>query len=811
MGFFGDDVPDCGKRKLSETCSSPRLQHIGTGGKRVLILVDAPTAAEDAEGGLSFAAVDSLILSTLRQAGLKPETDCWKATALKCCPAKGKEIKAAEIRACGHNLRKLVKQLRPEKILCFGKTSLDALIGDRMSVTAFGKWTGWQIPDKELQTIIYPIYSPGQIRAQCKNLNVSEPLYRHFVELIQAAVQHKPEKEVHDFKGFHYQLDNLKKITWGIWAVDFETTGLKPYADGHEIVCVSFSDGTNTLCIKMGPEVKQELQRIFTSPDIKLVAHNMKFEDLWAREALGIQITNWYWDTMLAAHCMDNRSGIAGLKFQTYVNFGTAGYEKEVNKYLEAPGKSANDFNTVKQAPEKLLHWYCAMDSFYTFQLFVRQFDKVPPGYFLFLEGAKELSLVESNGIAMDVQRIQKQRRLLTARAQETRQEIDNNPDVVAWKSANEKDFNYNSPVQLRSFFTAQGERLQKVTAKGADSTDRESLEGFRHPVARLILEARASEKLEGTFLAGLETEQTQGMLHSFYSLGLVSTYRSSSSNPNFQNFPKRDPRAQRVIRGNFRPRPGRQLLEVDYSGIEVRIAACYTHDKNLIRYIEDPETDMHRDVAALIFKLPAEEITKEMRYFGKNGFVFPQFYGSYWKQCAENIWKDITPEMRAGLKARGIKTLSQFETHIQEIEDNFWNVRFREYSAWKRKQWENYLRKGHIESHTGFRYTGIMNRKEVSNYPIQGSAFHCLLWSLIQVNRWLRKRNMQTMIVGTIHDSIILDVVPEEMQSVKKKLRQIMTEDLRAHWDWIVVPLDVEMEASAVNGNWYEMHPEPV
>jgi len=219
----------------------------------------------------------------------------------------------------------------------------------------------------------------------------------------------------------------------------------------------------------------------------------------------------------------------------------------------------------------------------------------------------------------------------------------------------------------------------------------------------------------------------------------------------------------------------------------------------------------MHRDVAALIFKVSTDQVTKEMRQFAKGGFVFPAFYGSWYKQMAESMWRDATPAMRSVLKENGIRTALQFENHIKNIEEDFWENRFAGYSAWKKRQWMDYQQDLQIGSHTGFRYTGIMDRKIVSNYPIQGSAFHCLLWSLIQMDRWLIEQKMETCIVGQIHDSMVLDVVPAELDVVKKQLRKIMCEDLREHWQWITVPLDIDAEISAVDGNWYQMQPEEI
>src|SRR5690606_25858166 len=125
----------------------------------------------------------------------------------------------------------------------------------------------------------------------------------------------------------------------------------------------------------------------------------------------------------------------------------------------------------------------------------------------------------------------------------------------------------------------------------------------------------------------------------------------NSCSDPNFQNFPIRNPEAAAIIRRCFKARgKNRCLVEVDFSGIEVKVAASYTHCPALVRYVTDPTTDMHRDMAVELFKLkdPPKEWWKQkgpggghdVRHNSKNLFVFPQFYGDYYINCARNLWE---------------------------------------------------------------------------------------------------------------------------------------------------------------------------
>ena len=95
------------------------------------------------------------------------------------------------------------------------------------------------------------------------------------------------------------------------------------------------------------------------------------------------------------------------------------------------------------------------------------------------------------------------------------------------------------------------------------------------------------------------------------------------------------------------------------------------------------------------------------------------------------------------------------------------------------------------------------MSKNDAINYPVQGAAFHCLLWSFIEISRILEERNMNSKLICQIHDAVILDVVPNELEDVKKLVQQVMCVDLKKHWDWIIVPLRVEFDIGEVNKSW--------
>jgi hypothetical protein len=280
------------------------------------------------------------------------------------------------------------------------------------------------------------------------------------------------------------------------------------------------------------------------------------------------------------------------------------------------------------------------------------------------------------------------------------------------------------------------------------------------------------------------------------------------------------------ICRRAIFPREGHQLIEVDFSGLEVAVAACYHKDPTMMKYLKDPDSDMHGDMASQIFMLDDFDKKKHpehklLRAATKNSFIFPQFYGDYYANNAQgfcNSWLHlpINGRWKAGvgvgmpggdtigdhLISRGIKGYQDFEDHMKKIENDFWSRRFYIYQKWKDTWVSRYQKNGYIDMYTGFRCSGIMKKNEVINYAVQGAAFHCLLWSFIQLDKILTG-NYKSRLIGQIHDAVILDIHPDELEEVAHIIKRVTCKDLLKAWPWISVPLDVEADLCPVDGSW--------
>jgi len=103
----------------------------------------------------------------------------------------------------------------------------------------------------------------------------------------------------------------------------------------------------------------------------------------------------------------------------------------------------------------------------------------------------------------------------------------------------------------------------------------------------------------------------------------------------------------------------------------------------------------------------------------------------------------------------------------------------------------------------TGFTCSGVMKKNEIFNYPIQGTAFHCLLLTFIMLDKVMREEKWDSRLIGQIHDSIVMDVHPDEKEHVESTAHRIVGEELPSKWKWINVPLEIEIDTYGVDQPW--------
>lgn len=832
-----DPCQQCG---LYKTCKSPKMKYTGHGLKSILIIGEAPGKSEDEdwkelgydEPTQFIGKAGSLLRRKLKPYNIDIDADCWKINGVNCRPPKNRAPKKKELNCCKERIDQAIKELKPKFIWLLGGVAVEAFYMGRFSNLSITRWRNLCIPDKVSGAWVLPMFHPSYLLRNENDKNLDSTFDRDLKWAVEQLSRDYPVFE--DFESQVTCLYDIDKVisflrdiirTKPLVVFDYETSAIKPYTEKtfkekHKVWSISIN-GT-AFPLDQGWWNAKEVglicklwSKILTDPMIFKIAQGLKFEDMWSRERFGVVPKGWVWCTMNASHIIDERAYFTGLKFQAYIRYGVEGYEKKTKKYI-----SGFPFNSLNKMPLEDLLLYNGMDSLLTEKLYhdqKKELLEMKDGRYeanqFFIRGLKAFANTQARGICADKKYYEEQEKLLDDKIKKVEAKIVDGKEARKFKEFTGKPLVISKDISTNDLRVLLFDVLEynsvKETETSLKSVDKDVLAEIDTPFTRRIIERRKLVKTK-SYLTQFAREIVNGKLHPFFDLHTTRTYRSSSSSPNFQNIPVRDEEAKRICRSGIRPSPGYKIAGVDYASIEVRIAACYTKDPVLIAYINDPKTDMHRDEAQELFMLGSKQVTKDIRFYAKNCFVFPEFYGSWYKACAEALSEncfdlktgdDITVEKH--LRNKGMKRYEDFEDHVKNIEAKFWN-KYCAYREWKETVIGEYQSKGYVEMFFGHKRSGHLSNNKILNTSIQGTAFHCLLWSYIELDNIFEK-NFKTQLIGQIHDELIPDIYPPEEDEVLKITKEVMCNKIREEHDWIIVPLDVDVELTEIDGNWYE------
>lgn len=831
-GFFSmEDFVTNSTDHLCSNCGlykgKQRSSLVGEGKSNILIIGKSP----------GFGEVTSFFEEHLKSLGMNLINDAWRINAIRCSPGE-REPSRQEISCCFPYIEKTISDLKPKFIWLMGEAAITSFYMNSFSELSPARWRGLCIPDHEKNAWVIPMFDPSHAFE-----NQEDPLIMsQFTRDLKFAVDCiKNKGEVKDefkpnfddviilkdfnsiYTALYEEIDNPSKYL----IFDYETTGLKPYRKNHRIVSCSYSTEKIKGAVSFPMqhphfEATQQKQiatlwsKVLLNKS-KKIAHNIQFEDVWSKIILNTEPRNWHWCTQVAAHIIDNRSKYTGLKFQSFVYWGLPNYSKEISPYIKDVDESG--FNRIDKAPLNKLLLYGGIDSMVTKYLLFTQkelIDKhLEKGLDLFVEGTLALADVQIAGVNVNTEYYKNSHKELEDRIEERKKELLSYDECKKFLEVVGREPNLGSSDDLRTmFYDILKLRPPKVTDKGNNSVDADTMSKLNTPLAKEITELSRIKKIDGTYMKQFLREiDDDGRIHPFFGITIPRTYRGQSDRPNLQNVPIRNEEAKRYARSGIIPSPGYLIIDFDYSGIEVKMGCCYTEDPVLIAYCKDPSTDMHRDTAADIFALPMNKVTKNLRFYTKNGFIFPEWYGSYYKNCALNIWKEcrklLTGDnipLEEHLRNQGIIKRNpelDFINHVKEVESDYWK-KFNVFKKWQTNWYRKYEKKGYVELLTGFRCSGYMGKNAIVNYAFQGTAFHCLLWSLTQIVAEFRERRMKSRVIGQIHDCCIIDCHPDELEFVIDLATEIATERILDNFKWINVPIPVEWETTNINESWY-------
>ena len=375
----------CGACGLHKKCNSPKMEPSGKGELGILIIGEGISKQEDARNEAMIGAPAQLLRKVLDKEGIDLERDCLKMNAISC--NSGDDPTEKQVEYCRPRVWRVIKEFKPELIIVLGNAAIESILGHRWKKKLDGvtKWRGFVAPDRDTKCWVSFAFHPAYVLSERERNPAVETIFTDDIAYAVRHIdvpfpQHKDEKECIEIVTDERRLKDLLTHTYDyadIIAFDYETTGLKPHAKGHQIVtCAVAESATSCYAFNM-PKEGENLhiwKQILKERAIAKVAANMKFEDAWSRFILQTVVENWIHDTMLTAHILDNRKSVTGLKFQAYVEFGIVDYDSKVSEYLVGEDeKESNGFNRILQAPRKPLLLYNGFDSLLEFRLYLIQ------------------------------------------------------------------------------------------------------------------------------------------------------------------------------------------------------------------------------------------------------------------------------------------------------------------------------------------------------------------------------------------------------------------------------------------------------
>jgi len=351
--------------------------------------------------------------------------------------------------------------------------------------------------------------------------------------------------------------------------------------------------------------------------------------------------------------------------------------------------------------------------------------------------------------------------------------------------------FNINSPQQLSAVLFNEL-KLKPASARKTQSgysTDAAILDELKdvHPVIRFVLEYRQLAKLKSTYTDALPllVNQRTGRVHTSFNQTGTTTGRLSSSQPNLQNLPIRGEIGSR-IRQAIIAQPGWLLLSADYSQIDLRALAHISQDTELIATFQRDE-DVHTHTAAEVFGVPDAEVTTKMRRAAKT-INFGVIYGmsGYGLQQAT----DLTREEAELFISTYFKRYPGVKNYIENTK--------RQAAALGYVQTVLGRRRYIPEINSTNRQTREAAERMAINMPVQGTSADIIKIAMVNLHREMAKRRLKSIMTLQVHDELVFEVPPAEMETMQSLVKEIMPDAMK-----LSVPLKIDVRTGP---NWGEM-----
>ena len=521
------------------------------------------------------------------------------------------------------------------------------------------------------------------------------------------------------------------------------------------------------------------LRDLLADPGVKKTAHNGKAALLVLRRH-GIPLAGLDFDVMVASYVLDpgRRTHELDLLALEFLQQKVATLEELCGKgrsfipYDQVPVACAADFACQRGAVVQRLR-----------EEFEPQLDALAARALLDdieMPLLPVLAEMEWTGVMIDLEGFAE----LKKRFEGERRRLEKSIHAAAGQ-----EFNINSPLQLREILF---DKLQlpvlKKTASGpsTDASVLQQLAEAGHELPLLLMEFREITKLEGTYIDALPAllNPRTRRLHTTFNQAAAATGRLSSNDPNLQNIPIRT-EVGREIRRMFIPRPGWRLVSADYSQIELRLLAHLSGDEAFVQAFR-AGGDIHRQTAALIFDVPVDAVTPDMRGRAKT-INFATIYGQGPHALSQQL-KITHAEAKEFIE----RYFQRFTGVRRYLDSSVEYARTHGYvqTIFGRRRYVPEVR----ERNFNIRSFG---ERVAANSPIQGSAADLIKIAMVRVADAIGKSRLESAMLLQVHDELVFEAPEGEVEQltalVKREMEGAAT---------LAVPLIVDI---GVGENWLE------
>ena len=523
-----------------------------------------------------------------------------------------------------------------------------------------------------------------------------------------------------------------------------------------------------------------------SDPQKAKIGHNLKYDYLMLSRN-GLDIFPLTLDTMIAEWLIDPASHNLGLKNLAWIRLGVA-----MTHIEELIGKGKNQIS-MADVPIENASTYAAADAEIPLRLLPLLQPELERQNATRLLEDIEMPLIpvladmERTGIALDQAFLRDMSGELSHRLAEIEQQVYNEVG---------SPFNLNSTQQLSKILfdrlRLEPPDRRKRTASGHYSTSADVLEDLRgsHVVVDWILEYRELSKLKSTYLDSLpdQVNPVTGRIHTSYSQTGSVTGRLASSDPNLQNIPTRTDLGRKVRRG-FIADPGKFLLSVDYSQIELRIVADMARDEAMLAAFRAGQ-DIHATTASAIYSVPVKDVDKGQRRHAK-AINFGLIYGMSAFGLSRST--DLTLAESEEFVKTYFRQFPGVKSYLDEMRHRAADLGYVETLLGRRRYFPG------LKTQTN---QNIRNReeREAINAPIQGTAADIIKLAMLHLPSALTKAGLHACLELQVHDELVLECPIEELRESARVVQEIMEGAYT-----LSIPL---LTDARWGGNWGEMAP---